>query len=65
VYLMGSNPTPRAYLGSLYKNNKNEEKEYSSNRKTDLTYRLLLTSNQKAVEKKEIDLLDRKIRKDR
>jgi hypothetical protein len=55
---MGSNPTPRAYLGSLYKNNKNEEKEYSSNRKTDLTYRLLLTSNQKAVEKKEIDLLD-------
>jgi hypothetical protein len=42
----------------LYKNNKNEEKEYSSNRKTDLTYRLLLTSNQKAVEKKEIDLLD-------
>jgi hypothetical protein len=30
-----------------------------------LTYRLLLTSNQKAVEKKEIDLLDWKIRKDR
>jgi hypothetical protein len=27
---MGSNPTPRAYLGSLYKHNKNEEKEYSS-----------------------------------
>jgi hypothetical protein len=49
----------------LYKNNKNEEKEYSSKRKTDLTYRLLLTSNQKAVEKKEIDLLDRKIRKDK
>jgi hypothetical protein len=61
----GSSPTPGAYLGGLYKNNKNEEKEYSSKRKIDLTYRLLLTSNQKAVEKKEIDLLDRKIRKDK
>jgi hypothetical protein len=63
--LQGSSPTPGAYLGGLYKNNKNEEKEYSSKRKIDLTYRLLLTSNQKAVEKKEIDLLDRKIRKDK
>jgi hypothetical protein len=61
----GSSPTPGDYLGGLYKNNKNEEKEYSSKRKIDLTYRLLLTSNQKAVEKKEIDLLDRKIRKDK
>ena len=53
----GSNPTPRAYLGSLYKNNKNEENILQ--RKTDLTYRLLLTSNQKVVEKKEIDLFER------
>ncbi|HET9807189.1 MAG TPA: hypothetical protein VFP49_09795 [Nitrososphaeraceae archaeon] len=48
----GSNPTPRAYLGSLYKNNKNEENILQ--RKTDLTYRLLLTSNQKVVEKKKL-----------
>ena len=57
----GSNPTPRAYLGGLYKNNKNEEKEDSSKRKTDLTYKPLLTSNQKEVERKETDLLERKI----
>jgi hypothetical protein len=44
----------------LYKNNKNEEKEDSSKRKTDLTYKPLLTSNQKEVERKETDLLDRK-----
>ena len=58
---MGSNPTPRAYLGGLYKINKNEEKEDSSKRKTDLTYKPLLTSNQKEVERKEAYLLDRKI----
>ena len=58
---MGSNPTPRAYLGGLYKNNKNEEEKDSSKRKTDLTYKPLLTSNQKEVESKETDLLDRKI----
>ncbi|MGZ5500396.1 MAG: hypothetical protein ACXWEW_04530 [Nitrososphaeraceae archaeon] len=43
---MGSNPTPRAYLGGgLYKINKNKVNKDSSRRKTDLVYRQQ-TSNQ-------------------
>ena len=51
---MGSNPTPRAYLGGLYKINKNKVNKDSSKRKTDLTYRQQQISNQE--EEEETDL---------
>jgi hypothetical protein len=48
----GSNPTPRAYLGGLYKSNKNEiSKDYS--RKTHLTYRELASISKEAQEEKQ------------
>ncbi|MGZ8887064.1 MAG: hypothetical protein ACXW1A_02260, partial [Nitrososphaeraceae archaeon] len=43
--LVGSNPTPRAYLGGLYKIDKNKVNKDSSKRKTDLVFRQQ-TSNQ-------------------
>jgi|GEM_PF-1730251 hypothetical protein len=56
----GSNPTPRAYLGGLYKINKNKVNKDSSKRKTDLVYRQQI-SNQEEEKEKETNLLYRKI----
>ncbi len=54
---MGSNPTPRAYLGGLYKINKNKVGKDSS-RKTDLTYNNELTSClQKEEKEKEYEII--------
>ncbi len=60
--LVGSNPTPRAYLGGLYKINKNKVNKDSSKRKTDLVHRQQISNQEEEEEKKkETDLLYRKI----
>jgi NADH:ubiquinone oxidoreductase subunit B-like Fe-S oxidoreductase len=51
--LVGSNPTPRAYLGGLYKRHKNKVSKDSSKRKTDLTYRQLLSKQEEEEKEKE------------
>ncbi|HEU5462179.1 MAG TPA: hypothetical protein VFU79_07905 [Nitrososphaeraceae archaeon] len=59
---MGSNPTPRAYLGGLYKSHKNKVGKDFIKRKTDLVHRQQQISNQEEEEKKkETDRLYRKI----
>ncbi|HEY6659413.1 MAG TPA: hypothetical protein VIZ62_12885 [Nitrososphaeraceae archaeon] len=49
----GSNPTPRAYLGGLYKRHKNKVSKDSSKRKTDLAYRQLLSKQEEEEKEKE------------
>jgi site-specific recombinase XerD len=55
---VGSNPTPRAYLGGLYKSHKNKIIKDSS-RKTDLLYRELASNHEE--EEYEIAVLHQKI----
>ena len=57
----GSNPTPRAYIGGLYKINKNKVNKDSSKRKTDLVYRQQISNQEEEEKEKETNLLYRKI----
>jgi hypothetical protein len=59
--LVGSNPTPRAYLGGLYKSHKNKVGKVSSKRKTDLAYRQQISNPEEEEKVKETDLLYRQI----
>jgi hypothetical protein len=58
---VGSNPTPRAYLGGLYKSHKNKVGKVSSKRKTDLAYRQQISNQEEEEKVKETDLLYRQI----
>jgi predicted DNA-binding ribbon-helix-helix protein len=58
---VGSNPTPRAYLGGLYKSHKNKVGKVSSKRKTDLAYRQQISNSEEEEKVKETDLSYRQI----